>query len=420
MSTQKTGAHETGLNASGSSIIHYTNINYYKDAASNSANRQDFTQDPSKFTEPVKDVMIKSLPALNSPTVEECGYSDRVRSITLGNSTITTQECANVVVAYGVWPEYLGDNEATAEDQPTQPDVATCRFYTLDSVEWQKNSPRWWWKFPDALNDMGLFGQNMLYHYLGKAGYTIHVQCNASKFHQGCLLVVCVPEAEMGCTQTDKTVHQEHLSQGERAMNFKADTTGEENSVQAAVWNAGLGVCAGNLTIFPHQWINLRTNNSATIVMPYINCVPMDNMFRHQNFTLMLIPFVLLDYSDGASSYVPITVTVAPMCAEYNGLRLAGKQGLPTMLTPGSNQFLTSDDFQSPSAMPQFDVTPEMTIPGEVRDLMEIAEVDSVVPVNNVEEAVNSMEAYRVEVNTSKHAGDQVFGFKLDPGLMQC
>nr|2C8I_D Chain D, Echovirus 11 Coat Protein Vp4 [Echovirus E11] len=57
VSTQKTGAHE--------SIIHYTNINYYKDAASNSANRQDFTQDPGKFTEPVKDIMVKSLPALN-------------------------------------------------------------------------------------------------------------------------------------------------------------------------------------------------------------------------------------------------------------------------------------------------------------------------------------------------------------------
>ena len=110
MSTQKTGAHETGLTANGNSIIHYTNINYYKDAASNSANRQDFSQDPGKFTEPVKDIMVKTLPALNSPSAEECGYSDRVRSITLGNSTITTQESANVVVGYGVWPDYLSDD----------------------------------------------------------------------------------------------------------------------------------------------------------------------------------------------------------------------------------------------------------------------------------------------------------------------
>lgn len=416
MSTQKTGAHETGLNASGNSIIHYTNINYYKDAASNSANRQDFSQDPSKFTEPMKDIMVKSLPALNSPKAEECGYSDRVRSITLGNSTITTQECANVVVAYGEWPEYLSDREAVAEDQPTQPDVATCRFYTLDSVSWQKTSDGWWWKFPNALKDMGLFGQNMLYHYLGRTGYTIHVQCNASKFHQGCLLVVCVPEAEMGCATVGNTLNATALCNGDVAMTFSKGSVSTANEVQTAVYNAGMGVAAGNLTIFPHQWINLRTNNSATIVMPYINSVPMDNMYRHHNFTLMIIPFAPLDFAVGASSYVPITVTIAPMSAEYNGLRLAGPQGLPTMLTPGSNQFLTSDDFQSPSAMPQFDVTPEMHIPGEVRNLMEIAEVDSVIPINNLQNTVNSMEAYRVEVVPNAEAGKQIFGFQLQPG----
>nr|AXG24377.1 polyprotein [Echovirus E25] len=416
VSTQKTGAHETGLSASGNSIIHYTNINYYKDAASNSANRQDFTQDPSKFTEPVKDVMIKSLPALNSPTVEECGYSDRVRSITLGNSTITTQESANVVVGYGVWPEYLRDEEATAQDQPTQPDVATCRFYTLESVMWEKSSAGWWWKFPDALAEMGLFGQNMLYHYLGRSGYTIHVQCNASKFHQGCLLVVCVPEAEMGSAQLDKPLNHTKLSNTEHARIFGSMNSNKAGAVQNVVHNAGMGVGVGNLPIFPHQWINLRTNNCATIVMPYINSVPMDNMFRHYNFTLMVIPFAQLDYAPSASTHVPITVTVAPMCAEYNGLRLAGKQGLPTMLTPGSNQFLTSDDFQSPSAMPQFDVTPEIAIPGEVKNLMEIAEVDSVVPVNNLEDKVNSIEAYRIPVKSMSGSATQVFGFKLQPG----
>nr|WHA31336.1 polyprotein [Coxsackievirus B1] len=418
VSTQKTGAHETGLNASGNSVIHYTNINYYKDAASNSANRQDFTQDPGKFTEPVKDIMVKTMPALNSPSAEECGYSDRVRSITLGNSTITTQECANVVVGYGAWPEYLKDNEATAEDQPTQPDVATCRFYTLESVQWMKNSAGWWWKLPDALSQMGLFGQNMQYHYLGRTGYTIHVQCNASKFHQGCLLVVCVPEAEMGCSNLNNTPEFSELSGGDSARMFTDTQVGESNAkkVQTAVWNAGMGVGVGNLTIFPHQWINLRTNNSATLVMPYINSVPMDNMFRHNNLTLMIIPFVPLNFSEGSSPYVPITVTIAPMCAEYNGLRLASNQGLPVMTTPGSTQFLTSDDFQSPSAMPQFDVTPEMQIPGRVNNLMEIAEVDSVVPVNNTEDNVSSLKAYQIPVQSNSDNGKQVFGFPLQPG----
>ncbi|ABK41189.1 polyprotein [Enterovirus B100] len=416
VSTQKTGAHETGLNASNNSVIHYTNINYYRDAASNSSNRQDFSQDPSKFTEPVKDIMLKTLPALNSPKAEECGYSDRVRSITLGNSTITTQECANVVVGYGVWPSYLDDDEATAEDQPTQPDVATCRFYTLESVQWETGSDGWWWKFPDMLKNMGLFGQNMHYHYLGRSGYTIHVQCNASKFHQGCVLVVCVPEAEMGCAQTDSTFEHTELTKQEEPFKFTSTPTSGK-VVQAAVCNAAMGVGVGNLTIFPHQWINLRTNNSATIVMPYINSVPMDNMFRHYNFTLMIIPFAPLKYQPGATPYVPITVTVAPMCAEYNGLRLASKQGLPALLTPGSNQFLTSDDFQSPSAMPQFDPTPEMRIPGEVKNLMEIAEVDSVMPVNNVPGNCNTIRAYQIPVQANNaNTTTPIFSFQVDPG----
>ncbi|AAQ73077.1 polyprotein [Echovirus E14] len=418
VSTQKTGAHETGLNAQGNSVIHYTNINYYKDAASNSANRQDFQQDPGKFTEPMKDIMIKSLPALNSPSAEECGYSDRVRSITIGNSTITTQEGANVVVAYGEWPNYLEDDQATAEDQPTQPDVATCRFYTLDSVSWQSTSAGWWWKFPEALKDMGLFGQNMYYHYLGRAGYTIHVQCNASKFHQGCLLVVCVPEAEMGCADPEGTVTSNSLTEGERAKEFTpGNATKENGKVQTAICNAAMGVGVGNLTIFPHQWINLRTNNSATIVMPYINSVPMDNMFRHYNFTLMVIPFAPLK-TVGGSSYVPITITIAPMCAEYNGLRLsAHTQGLPVLNTPGSNQFLTSDDYQSPCAMPEFDVTPPLRIPGEVCNLMEIAEVDSVVPVNNLSSHINSIEAYQIPVSAQTTAkADAIFSIQLNPG----
>nr|AJR20996.1 polyprotein [Echovirus E25] len=416
VSTQKTGAHETGLSASGNSVIHYTTSIITRMHLQIQQTGKTFHKTPANLPNPMKDVMIKSLPALNSPTVEECGYSDRVRSITLGNSTITTQESANVVVGYGVWPEYLRDEEATAQDQPTQPDVATCRFYTLESVMWEKSSAGWWWKFPDALAEMGLFGQNMLYHYLGRSGYTIHVQCNASKFHQGCLLVVCVPEAEMGSAQLDRTLNHTKLSNTEHASTFGSMSSNEAGAVQNVVHNAGMGVGVGNLTIYPHQWINLRTNNCATIVMPYINSVPMDNMFRHYNFTLMVIPFAQLDYAPSASTHVPITVTVAPMCAEYNGLRLAGKQGLPTMLTPGSNQFLTSDDFQSPSAMPQFDVTPEIEIPGDVKNLMEMAEVDSVVPVNNLDDKVNSIEAYTIPVKSMSGIATQVVGFQLQPG----
>nr|1XYR_6 Chain 6, Genome polyprotein, Coat protein VP3 [Poliovirus 1] len=36
---------------------------------------------------------------------------------------------------------------------------------------------------------------------------------------------------------------------------------------------------------------------------------------------------------------------------------------------------LTADNFQSPCALPEFDVTPPIDIPGEVKNMMELAEI---------------------------------------------
>ncbi|EHG1123070.1 hypothetical protein J4K73_004392, partial [Salmonella enterica subsp. enterica serovar Paratyphi A] len=166
VSRQNNGTHENGVTASNGSVIKYFNINYYKDSASSGLSRQDFSQDPSKFTQPLVDTLTN--PALMSPSVEACGYSDRLKQITIGNSTITTQDSLHTVLAYGEWPTYLSDIDATSVDKPTHPETSADRFYTLDSVEWQVGSHGWWWKLPDALKDMGVFGQNMYYHSMGR------------------------------------------------------------------------------------------------------------------------------------------------------------------------------------------------------------------------------------------------------------
>nr|WPN77705.1 polyprotein [Coxsackievirus A21] len=410
VSTQKTGAHENQNVAANGSTINYTTINYYKDSASNSATRQDLSQDPSKFTEPVKDLMLKTAPALNSPNVEACGYSDRVRQITLGNSTITTQEAANAIVAYGEWPTYINDSEANPVDAPTEPDVSSNRFYTLDSVSWKTTSRGWWWKLPDCLKDMGMFGQNMYYHYLGRSGYTIHVQCNASKFHQGALGVFLIPEFVMACNTESKTSYVSYINAnpGERGGEFTniynpSSTDASQGRQFAALdYLLGSGVLAGNAFVYPHQIINLRTNNSATIVVPYVNSLVIDCMAKHNNWGIVILPLAPLAFAATSSPQVPITVTIAPMCAEFNGLRnitIPVHQGLPTMNTPGSNQFLTSDDFQSPCALPNFDVTPPIHIPGEVKNMMELAEIDTLIPMNAVDGKVNTMEMYQIPLN---------------------
>nr|QMS47692.1 polyprotein [Enterovirus C] len=423
VSSQKVGAHENTNIATGGSTVNYTTINYYKDSASNAASKQDFSQDPSKFTEPVKDIMLKSAPALNSPNVEACGYSDRVLQLTLGNSTITTQEAANSVVAYGQWPSYLNAKDANPVDQPTEPDVAACRFYTLQSVHWKTESKGWWWKLPDALKDMGLFGQNMYYHYLGRSGYTVHVQCNASKFHQGALGVFAVPEY---CLAGDSDVKNSYTTYknanpgeagGEFVDKFTAATEASRKFCPID-YLFGCGVLTGNAFVFPHQIINLRTNNSATLVLPYVNSLAIDCMAKHNNWGLVVIPLSKLQFPDTSSTEIPITVTIAPMCCEFNGLRnitIPSTQGLPVMNTPGSNQYLTSDNFQSPCALPEFDVTQAINIPGEVKNIMEMAEIDTMIPLNLAADKKNTMDMYRVPVTTSADTNDPILCLSLSP-----
>nr|QMT62774.1 polyprotein [Enterovirus C99] len=428
VSSQKVGAHENTNVATGGSTVYYTTINYYKDSASNAASKQDLSQDPSKFTEPVKDIMLKSAPALNSPNVEACGYSDRVRQITLGNSTITTQEAANAIVAYGEWPSYLKPTEANPVDAPTEPDVSSNRFYTLESVQWSSSSKGWWWKLPDALKDMGLFGQNMFYHYLGRSGYTVHVQCNASKFHQGALGVFAIPEYVMATNTETKTSYVSYVNAnpgeagGVFTDKYNPSTEATEGRKFAAVdYLLGCGVLAGNAFVFPHQIINLRTNNSATLVLPYVNSLAIDCMAKHNNWGLVILPLEPLAYAPEASTMIPITVTIAPMFTEFNGLRnitIPATQGLPVLVTPGSSQYLTSDDFQSPCAIPNFDVTPPIHIPGEVKNMMELAEIDTLIPMNSVSGKANTMYMYRIPLSTTGST-DPIFCLSLSPASDQ-
>nr|AIB00468.1 polyprotein [Poliovirus 1] len=426
VSSQKVGAHENSNRAYGGSTINYTTINYYRDSASNAASKQDFSQDPSKFTEPIKDVLIKTSPMLNSPNIEACGYSDRVLQLTLGNSTITTQEAANSVVAYGRWPEYLRDSEANPVDQPTEPDVAACRFYTLDTVSWTKESRGWWWKLPDALRDMGLFGQNMYYHYLGRSGYTVHVQCNASKFHQGALGVFAVPEMCLAGDSNTTTMHTsyQNANPGEKGGTFTGTFTPNDNQTSPARrfcpvdYLFGNGTLLGNAFVFPHQIINLRTNNCATLVLPYVNSLSIDSMVKHNNWGIAILPLAPLNFASESSPEIPITLTIAPMCCEFNGLRnitLPRLQGLPVMNTPGSNQYLTADNFQSPCALPEFDVTPPIDIPGEVKNMMELAEIDTMIPFDLSAKKKNTMEMYRVRLSDKPHTDDPILCLSLSP-----
>nr|WFG77329.1 MAG: polyprotein [Bat picornavirus 7] len=335
-----------------------TQINYYgahyAAASANSAAQLD----PERFTKPIQ-ALVDAGPALKSPTVEECGYSDRILQITSGNSTITTQEAAGAVVAYGVWPEY-DEGVGEAIDAQTRPGPAAERFYTMNSVAWTSQWPGYFYRFPSCISDLGIFGQNCMYHYLMRSGFCVHIQLNASKFHQGLLLAVLVPEFQ------------------QLNLPGKWHSYGELST--AMTTPIGLH----QLTVYPHQFINIRSNNSATIIWPYTNAVPAENPLTHNPVALLLIPITRLEYSAGATTHVPITVSFAPMATQFSGLRTSVPilksvtQGVPTFQVPGSGQFMTTLANSGYPALPQFQETIPHKIPGEVHNLLEVAQVDTI------------------------------------------
>ncbi|AJO54283.1 polyprotein [Rhinovirus C] len=399
VSRQSVGSHETNVQAGSGAVVKYFNINYYKDAASSGLTKQDFSQDPSKFTQPVADLLTN--PALMSPTIEACGFSDRLKQITIGSSTITTQDAVNTIVAYGEWPSYLSDIDATSVDKPTHPETSSDRFYTLESVIWDGSSKGWWWKLPDCLKDMGIFGQNMYHHAMGRSGYIIHTQCNATKFHSGCLLVAVVPEHQLAYIGGDNTqVNYEHTHPGERGHTIGSNSDRGNNQPDENLFFNCNGTLLGNLTIFPHQLINLRTNNSSTIVVPYINCVPMDSMLRHNNVSLVVIPICPLRKSGNVSQTLPITISIAPDKSEFSGARQSvAAQGIPTRMPSGSNQFMTTEDEQSPNILPSFHSTKQMHIPGQIKTIMDMARVDSFMPINNIPSQIQEVGVYNITVS---------------------
>nr|QGH82161.1 polyprotein [Goat enterovirus] len=397
VSKNTAGSHTTGTYATGGSSINYTNINYYSHSASASQNKQDFSQDPSKFTQPVVDMMRESAVPLKSPSAEACGYSDRVAQLTLGNSTITTQEAANITVAYGEWPSYLSDLDATAVDKTTKPGVSCDRFYTLPSKKWETDSKGWEWKLPDALTELGVFGQNSQFHFLTRCGWAIHVQANATKFHQGCLLVVAVPEHQLGTKETPE---------------FSTTMPGKEGRVLEFAYNFEDGTSLANSLIYPHQWINLRTNNSATLVLPYMNAIPMDSAIRHSNWSLAIMPVARLEHATGTTPFVAVTVTVAPMFSEFSGLRRAIVQGFPVTNTPGSYQFMTTDEDSSACVLPDFSPTQAIHIPGEVTNLQALCQVESILEINNVSGQSRNARLW-LPVSAQSNSDEQLFALEV-------
>nr|QDY92329.1 polyprotein [Sharp-tailed sandpiper Picornavirus B-like] len=360
VTSHQTGNHTTAANAGGN----MTTINYYGTNYTLANNPSQQHMDPTAIGSGIAGALEPMNNFIASPTVEELAgdQSDRLMMIMAGNSSLITQEAAaGAVAAYGCTPSYL-EPQANTVDLPTRPGPSCDRLYTLDSLEWKADTKSIIIPFPGILSNTGVFGTNLQFHYLYRAGFMAHIQVNATQFHAGTLIAAIVPE----CTMT--SLASSGLDVYEKFSFFTVRTS-----------ESGYELPQGfidQLPIFPHQVINLRTNNSATIVWPYNNITPASCFTTHNIARLVICVLSPLQSPEGSTQVVPITVTIQPICSQFNGLRnRVERQGVPTFSIPGSEQFGTTLANSGFPAYPVWEPVPKFPIAGRCNNFLSVARI---------------------------------------------
>nr|AGJ03164.2 polyprotein [Pigeon picornavirus B] len=353
MSMPATGNHTSESIATGGSSI--TTINYYGTNYAQSYAPNTQHTDPEAVASGVSSITGPMSTFMASPTVEELAgdTSDRLFQIIAGNSSLITQEsAAGAVVAYGKLPCYL-ENEGNTVDLMTRPGPSCDRIYTLDSFDLTNTTPAVTIPLPGVLADKGVFGQNLQFHYLYRCGWMVHVQINATQFHAGAWLCAMVPECVVKGTNYDST----HFFE----MNEQAGFVETQYH---------------QLTLYPHQIINLRTTNAATVIVPYTNIAPASFYTCHNTWRLVIAPLVKLQSPPSYNGTVTCTVSVQPVCSQFNGLReKVVAQGVPTFDIPGSGQFCTTLANTGYPAFPMWTPSEEFPLPGRMTNLISVARI---------------------------------------------
>nr|ANJ20933.1 polyprotein [Erbovirus A] len=316
-----------------------------------------------------------SLALLDQETEDVTRQPDRIVTVLDGNTSRTTQSSVGILRGYNYKP---GKHTApsSAQDKPSRAEQSVERGFTFKLTKWE-NSRHVWDHLtiplpmcPGLLKVSGMYRSFVETHYLIKNGWKVQVQCNASQFHSGCLLVVMVPEY-VATSQTD----------------FRGSWQDKEtdNLPGAWMWQTYDALPSTlppqQLTLFPHQFLNLRTNTTVDLEVPYMNCVPSSSPKMHCPWTLMIMVVTPFRYSAGAATDVQITATITPTDFVANGLRQAVSEGIPGT-QPYDRQFLSAEPSAPPPVYTPSWLPDRSFIPGKFTDFLQVATIPTLAEVS--------------------------------------
>nr|UZH32602.1 polyprotein [Encephalomyocarditis virus] len=330
------------------------------------------------------------IPLLNDQDTEEMeNLSDRVSQDTAGNTATNTQSTVGRLVAYG--KTHDGAHPGSCADTASEKILAVERYYTFKVAEWtatQKAFEHIRIPLPHVLagEDGGVFGAALRRHYLVKCGWKVQVQCNASQFHAGSLLVFMAPEFP-----TTPVFRKDSAW----ITDLDAVLTGTRKASEA---KSPFGMDHQNYwqwTLYPHQFLNLRTGTTVDLEVPYVNIAPTSSWTQHANWTLVIAVIAPLTYTQGASTNIDITVSLQPVKPVFNGLRheMAYTQSpIPVSIREHAGTWSSTLPDSNVPIYGKTPVAPSNYMVGEYTDLLEIAQLPTFV-ANNLIAPVPYIEA---------------------------
>nr|WDW25838.1 MAG: polyprotein [Canine picornavirus] len=313
-----------------------------------------------------------SLPMLADQNTEEMeNLSDRVAKDIAGNSATNTQSTVGRLFGFG--RRHKGEHPASCADTATDKVLAAERYYTVKLVSWTSSQQSFDFvrlPLPHTLagENGGVFGSTLRRHYLLKCGWRVQVQCNASQFHSGCLLVFFAPEFPTG-------------------SNFYPDT----NWVQGSQYLTGTGTSGAardripfsmdhqnfwQWPVYPHQFLNLRTNTTVDLEVPFVNICPTSSWTQHAVWTLVVAVVSPLRYTTGASTSIEITASIQPVNPVFNGLRhetLQAQSPFPVTVREHAGMWSSTVPDTTVPIYGQTPTAPHDYMVGQFNDLLELA-----------------------------------------------
>lgn len=326
---------------------------------------------------------FNALSLLASPKVENSSFQeDRVLTRNAGNTSINSQASEGVLHAYS--KETDNTDPTSCGDEPSRGTAATDRGFVIQLKEWTKNQVSYdaqWVRLTTELRAEqkgNVFSKNLKTHTFVKTGFEVTLQVNTSPFHCGLVGLFLVPEfTRFGPQNLEWQNLTTRLSLVDNPQIYTP-----QNYTGDRILNRDGSFDMADFTpeqflLFPHQFINPKDTNIATVRVPYISVAPTNDSTVHTVWTAVVMVVAPLNYYTGASPTVGMVMTITPVNSIFNGLRHSAQGPIPTRPFHNFNQFNTTIPLRTEPCYGMTLTPPTEFMPKPVDDLIDLVRIPS-------------------------------------------